>query len=228
MNFEIDDAGVILGARQEPTSLRTETEIKPLYIVFYKSLGLDTYLGFKPCQKTSVHLEVNHGRLYQYCPLTRKAWHAGQSYWQGHNGINSFGIGIAIGEIEEENLQLLDCLIPTIVEAYNIRDIVGHSDITQGRYNDPGSAFPMERYKPYVQYGNAESGGRYTVAVPLGETLNVRGGPGVLFEVIDKLEPGDTVKVLRQSEDRVWLSVSYETARGRRTGWCHESCLRRS
>lgn len=227
MTYEIDDNGMVEGVEWSPTPLFTDVEIKPMYIVLYASEGLDVYLGKVPCRKHSMHLVIEESNVYQLCSLNKKAWHAGQSYWQGHNGINSFGIGIAFDVATEPTLQILDRIVPNIVEAYNIRDIVTHTDISQGRYIDPYGTFPIGRYKSYTDYGNAESGGRYTVAVPQGEKLNVRGGPGVLFEVIDKLSPGEAVKVLRSSSD--WLSVIYDTKeRGRRTGWVHESCLRRA
>ena len=85
----------------------------------------------------------------QYVPINRRAWHAGESCYDGRDCCNDFSIGIELeGEdhtpyetVQYERLaQLVDILRgsqQTLADA----KIVGHSDIAPGRKTDPGEAF---------------------------------------------------------------------------------------
>jgi N-acetyl-anhydromuramyl-L-alanine amidase AmpD len=229
----IDEADWVEQAQRKRTPNVTPlVRIKPLDIVLYDAEDLSVYTGeTETCRKTSMHLLLSDtGQIVQLCPLTAKAWHAGRSYWQGHNGINSFGIGIALppNYLNQEVWYRLRDLVQALVETYNIRDIVRHSDIQPG--SNSAKDFPIALLKPYVEYGNAESAGRYTVAVPENKRLKVRGGPDVRFDEIDLLENGDAVKVLRSSTDGYWYAISYERKGETRSrqGWAFESFLRRA
>ena len=90
-----------------------------------------------------------------------RAWHAGESEWQGRTWLNSSSIGIEIvnpgyrdtptGKLwypyTEGQVQALIVLLKDIVKRNNIdpRDIVGHSDIAPLRKVDPGPLFPWKR-----------------------------------------------------------------------------------
>lgn len=227
MVYDITEDDWIVGAERRVTpNVTLGARIKPLYLVFYDAEPIEVYLDESSCRKSSMHLYVYaNGWMEQLCPLTAKAWHAGKSYYQGHNGINSFGIGIAVTpSAEKRQRETLDNLVMALVEHYNIRDIVRHSDIS----DVPQTQFDVSKYKPLVEYGNAESGGRYTVAVPEKQMLRVRGGPGVEFEIIDRLQNGDSVKVLRTRD--MWHAITYERQQETRSrqGWALETFLRRA
>jgi N-acetylmuramoyl-L-alanine amidase len=114
--------------------------------------------------------------------------------------------------------EVLDLLVPLLVDTYNLRDVVGHEDIAipSGRKDDPGPAFPLDHYRKFADHGNAGGEGRYLV---VSEDLNVRGGPGTSFSVIGKLLRGDSVKVLKFDEK--WALIVHGTARA----WVHGSFL---
>ena len=180
--------------------------------------------------KESMHLLISQtGVYFQLAKFTRKVWHCGASNYQGYYGLNNWAIGIALESVSsqkpysDEQLVFLDALIPVMVQTYNIRDIVLSSYISEDSKNDLGPNFPMNRYWPYVRYGNADSAGRFAVVSP--QPLNVRGGPNVLFEIIDKLEPGDGIKVLQR--DFEWAFISYDKKGANGTGWVLYSYLRR-
>lgn len=195
--------------------------------------------------KESMHLAIKHdGSYIQFAGFKTKVWHCGASYYQGHHGLNNWAIGICLEDPVEQTYSdaqfaTLDTIIPLIVQKYNIRDIVGHMEVSDDQ-SDPGYEFPLDRYRPYTRYGNADAAGRYAVSIPNilssdGKTmirLNVRGGPDVRFEVIDNLNAGDTVKVIRRAGGPMgdsWAQVVYDDKRSgsNRHGWVHESFLKR-
>jgi N-acetylmuramoyl-L-alanine amidase len=96
--------------------------------------------------------------VFQLVPEDKRAWHAGQSYWQGATELNASSIGIEnvnlgpIGPLSDDRWQAyppqqIDALIKLsrdIVARYHIPPtrVVGHSDIAPQRKIDPGPAFP--------------------------------------------------------------------------------------
>jgi len=207
--------------------------LKPLYIVMHGWWGeaVDLVRDADESTKYSTHLFVHDDEVIQYAPLTTKTWHAGASYWQGWHGLNSFAIGVH-ARMEEFSptgeplasagtLSTLHAIIPEIVMEYNIRDIMSHEQVTKL----PGMKFThLSSFKPYVEYGNADSVGRFLAVA----TIAVRSGPDVLFEPLDTINAGEAVKVLRYSADAEWAFVLYERDDHKmRQGWVHESFLRR-
>ena len=184
--------------------------------------------------KESMHLLVRKdGKYAQFAGFKTKVWHCGASYYQGHHGLNNWSIGICLEnydgfEFPDTQLNALEIILRLIISAYNIRDIVGHDEVSMDQL-DPGSGFPMERYRPLVRYGNADAHGRYVVTAPADINLNVRGGPDVQFDIIDKLSPGYGVKVIRRNNFGDWCQIVYEHKgdRDTRHGWVHESFLKR-
>ena len=106
--------------------------------------------------RVSSHLLIRRdGELVQYVPLHKRAWHAGQSCFQGREKCNDFSIGIEMEgaddiPFENEQYETLALVTRLIQKAYphitNDR-ITGHSDIAPGRKTDPGPKFDWEFYK---------------------------------------------------------------------------------
>lgn len=107
-------------------------------------------------QQVSSHLLIRRtGELVQYVPLELRAWHAGESLFQGRMACNDFSIGI---ELEgTDDIPYTDdqyhCLIRTTRQimqrfpAITVDRIAGHSDIAPDRKTDPGPAFDWLRYR---------------------------------------------------------------------------------
>jgi AmpD protein len=110
--------------------------------------------------KVSTHLLIRRdGELIQYVPLHMRAWHAGQSCFQGRDACNDYSIGIELEGTDEEayteeQYRKLNQLVASLLATYpslSADRIVGHSDIAPGRKTDPGEAFDWQRLQgPYL------------------------------------------------------------------------------
>jgi N-acetyl-anhydromuramoyl-L-alanine amidase len=109
--------------------------------------------------RASAHVLIRRdGQIVQYVPFSARAWHAGESQYEGRSGCNDFSIGIelegtdarAYEDAQYASLaQLIRALIATYASLAKER-VVGHSDIAPGRKTDPGSAFDWERLTSLV------------------------------------------------------------------------------
>jgi len=105
--------------------------------------------------RVSSHLYIKRsGKVIQFVPLVKRAWHAGVSAWQGRENCNDFSIGIELEGCDEkpftdaqyDALTTMTEQIRTIYPAITKDRIVGHSDIAPGRKTDPGPCFDWQRY----------------------------------------------------------------------------------
>ncbi|KVN35036.1 N-acetylmuramoyl-L-alanine amidase [Burkholderia pyrrocinia] len=110
--------------------------------------------------------------IYSLVPESRRAWHAGVSYWQGERMLNASTVGIELVNLgfpaQDENapqmnrrwypypdaqIAVVGRLAADVIARHAIlpQKVVGHSDIAPGRKWDPGPLFPWQ--KLYTQYG---------------------------------------------------------------------------
>lgn len=106
--------------------------------------------------EVSAHLLIQRtGELLQFVNFGERAWHAGQSRYQGRDNCNDFSIGIELEGADDEPytdaqytaLSAVTDLLITHYRAIGADSIVGHSDIAPGRKTDPGPAFDWARYR---------------------------------------------------------------------------------
>ena len=104
--------------------------------------------------EVSSHLLIDRsGTLIQFVPVHKRAWHAGDSAFQGRQRCNDFSIGIELEGTEDTafddaQYDSLIALIRALRDAYpSLIDapVTGHSDIAPGRKTDPGSEFDWSR-----------------------------------------------------------------------------------
>jgi AmpD protein len=81
-----------------------------------------------------------------------RAWHAGQSSWQGRNACNDFSIGIELEGTDElpfteAQYASLDAVLAALKVRYPVAGIAGHSEIAPSRKTDPGSHFDWARVR---------------------------------------------------------------------------------
>ena len=105
--------------------------------------------------KVSSHLFINRaGEVLQFVPFDKRAWHAGESSFNGVSDCNNFSIGIELeGSVDdfysEEQYKILIDITNEIIKKYPLikKDcVVGHSDVSPGRKSDPGDRFDWKRF----------------------------------------------------------------------------------
>ena len=105
--------------------------------------------------KVSAHVLIKrNGKIIQFVPFNKRAWHAGVSSYKGKNDCNNFSIGIELEgsdddifeDIQYEKLSLITSLLITEYDLITKDNIKGHSDIAPERKTDPGVLFDWDRY----------------------------------------------------------------------------------
>ncbi len=104
--------------------------------------------------RVSSHLLINRqGKIIQYVPFHKRAWHAGVSTYLGRSVCNDFSIGIELEgtddtDFTEAQYQVLVEVLKTLVNTYpnlDMQHITGHEHIAPGRKTDPGPHFDWVR-----------------------------------------------------------------------------------
>jgi N-acetylmuramoyl-L-alanine amidase len=114
-----------------------------------------------PASKVSAHYVISEeGEVTRLVEESKRAWHAGMSYWRGKSNVNGASIGIELHNpghtcgyrpFPDAQIEALVPLLHRIVQAYDIprANVVGHSDVAPQRKLDPGELFPWERLAEY-------------------------------------------------------------------------------
>lgn len=106
-----------------------------------------------PARKVSAHYLIGRdGTLHQLVDESRRAWHAGMSYWGGNTDLNSSSIGIELDNDGAEafadvQIDALLALLRELGPRYRIptANYLGHGDIAPRRKVDPSRHFPWQR-----------------------------------------------------------------------------------
>jgi N-acetyl-anhydromuramoyl-L-alanine amidase len=109
--------------------------------------------------RVSSHLVVQRdGALTQYVSFADRAWHAGQSNYQGRAACNDFSVGVELEgtdtlPYEATQYEALAAVVAALCAAYprlSADRLVGHSDVAPGRKTDPGPAFDWPRARHLI------------------------------------------------------------------------------
>ena len=136
---------------------RNKSKIQ-LIIIHYTALRNTkeaiSYLCAKEKKVSAHYLISQNGLIYNLVNEKFRAWHAGQSFWQGIVDINSFSIGIELdynpngknNKFSSKMISSLKKLILKIKKKYKInkKNILAHSDVAPFRKKDPGKYFPWK------------------------------------------------------------------------------------
>ncbi|MGH8162989.1 MAG: glycoside hydrolase family 75 protein, partial [Rhodanobacteraceae bacterium] len=126
-----------------------------------------------------------------------------------------------------EQLETAAQVAALLINHYNLLDVIGHEDISPGRKNDPGPAFPMQSFRSRVM-GRKETEPEFYLAA---SALNLRSGPGTENPSLlsHPLPRGTRVTPLVKAA--TWWKVDVEdTIDGQMDliGWVHSGWLERA
>lgn len=123
--------------------------------LFTNCLDCDEHPDFDDIRTLNVssHLLIRRdGSLVQFVPFENRAWHAGESSFEGRSQCNDFSIGVELEGIDtglftDQQYAVLTLVCRLLMTTWQIplERIVGHSDIAPGRKTDPGVGFDWRR-----------------------------------------------------------------------------------
>jgi N-acetyl-anhydromuramoyl-L-alanine amidase len=129
---------------------------------FCNQLDRDAHPYFQEISnlRVSAHLLIyRSGEKVQFVPFDRRAWHAGESQFQGRSSCNDFSVGIELEGTDQtpytdtQYVKLVE-VTQSLFRSYPRllpERIVGHGDIAPGRKTDPGASFDWTRYRSLLQ-----------------------------------------------------------------------------
>jgi AmpD protein len=123
--------------------------------LFCNTLPAEAHPYFKEIHtlEVSAHVLIRRdGRLIQFVPFDKRAWHAGASCWRGRERCNDFSIGIELEgtdtdvfeAVQYERLAELVNALRSCYPTLKVDAISGHSDIAPERKTDPGAGFSWD------------------------------------------------------------------------------------
>lgn len=156
--------GCVSGPRIDTshTSLGHDSRVQ-FIVLHYTSSDLQRSLEILKGDGVSSHYLIGEtpATIYRLVDEDRRAWHAGDSQWNGRTWLNSSSIGIELinrgysedqrGRLwypySEQQIDALIVLLKDIMQRHGLKPgaIVGHSDIAPQRKVDPGPLFPWKR-----------------------------------------------------------------------------------
>jgi N-acetylmuramoyl-L-alanine amidase len=107
--------------------------------------------------KVSAHYTIDEdGTIYRHVDESKRAWHAGSSFWQDQNDLNSLSVGVEIVNPGHEwgYRAFTDVQIDAVIELcrgimqrhdMDPENVLAHSDIAPARKEDPGELFPWKK-----------------------------------------------------------------------------------
>ena len=134
-----------------------------IIVLHYTSSDLPRSLYLLTGKEVSSHYLIAEqpATIYRLVDENRRAWHAGNSQWNGRTWLNSSSIGnemvnqgytdTAEGRVwqpwNEQQIDALVLLLKDIMRRHGLtaQHVIGHSDIAPQRKVDPGPAFPWQR-----------------------------------------------------------------------------------
>ena len=134
---------------------RNNLDIKFIIIHYTALRNHNEAISFlcNPIKKVSCHFLISQdGHIFCLVNETKRAWHAGVSFWNNYSDINSYSIGIELdysrskqnNNFSKKMMSSLVKLLNYLKKKYKIKDtnILAHSDIAPLRKKDPGKHFP--------------------------------------------------------------------------------------
>jgi len=165
-------------SKYKKTAHSEKTKILASVVVIHytQTFSIQDALSILDARKLSAHFILDEkGRVIQLVDTEKKAWHAGESSFQGRKNLNDFSIGVELvnpgllkdkarwafgyenhlgqdwGNWPDSQIKSLCKLLTWIKKNHpGCIDVVGHSDVSPGRKIDPGPIFPWGKVKKHM------------------------------------------------------------------------------
>jgi N-acetylmuramoyl-L-alanine amidase len=198
------------------------TQLAPFNVKTWHA-GVSHWEGLTGLNSYSIGIEMdNAGRLIKV-GTSYRAWFqteypAEEVVQARHKFDQDISYWHTYTEIQIEKAQELALIL---VKTYGLRDIIGHEDISPGRKNDPGPAFPLANIRAKAFGRSDEEDKTYEVVA---DSLNIRSGPGIEYEAVSSPLLRGTRVVLLEQRDR-WNKVDV-TGPNDIEGWVNNKFLK--
>jgi len=129
-------------------------------------------------------------------------------------------------EYTEPQIEACFEVCKAIRKKYDIKDVLGHEDVSPYRKTDPGPLFPMESFRARLFGREDEVMDIYEVT---GNNVNIRRGPGTEFNSLGQLHQGTQVEFMRAEKGWFFVFVLEKPANNEEMlyGWIYEGLLRK-
>ena len=133
----------------------------------------------------------------------------------------------------EEQMEKTIEVVRSLLKAYQLTpsSVLGHDDISPGRKQDPGPAFPFERFRNLLEGRDQEIKNEFEnnqiepiFRVIAQSGLNLRQGAGIEHDVLKTLPVGTHVIKL-ESHEHWWLVSELVKGHTNTTGWVYSRWL---
>lgn len=134
--------------------------LRPISLLILHYTGMPTAEGAlallcgRSAEVSAHYFVAEDGGVLQLVPESRRAWHAGKSFWRSETDVNSASIGIEIVHPGHDDprpyppaqIAAVAALARDICARRKIRpeNVLAHSDVAVSRKIDPGEFFPWE------------------------------------------------------------------------------------
>ncbi|WP_331344389.1 1,6-anhydro-N-acetylmuramyl-L-alanine amidase AmpD [Cellvibrio sp. UBA7661] len=124
-------------------------------------VGVHPYFETIASMQVSAHVFIERsGEVIQFVSFNDRAWHAGNSSFEGVTNCNDYSIGIELEGADDipytdAQYRSLDKVTRQLLQTYpklTHGRITGHEHIAPGRKTDPGPAFDWRRYRDSLNY----------------------------------------------------------------------------
>ena len=183
--------------------------------------GRSTYEGRSGYNKFSIGIEIDNAG-----PLTKRG--NGYAAWFG----KIYPADEVIGAIHpnesqskfwqcytEEQIEKVYEICNLLCDTYEMKNILGHEEISPGRKTDPGPAFPLEQLRRHILIHDRDEEGpeefelldtTSNYGIVTANKLNIRSGPGTHMDKAGSpLEKGDKVEIVGENDG--WYEVNVKT-----------------
>jgi len=149
---------VVAEVRPSANHGERKSGVRPDMILLHYTGMVDAAVALErlcaPGSEVSAHyLVLEDGRVIQMVQESRRAWHAGASFWAGQTDVNSCSIGIEIAnpghdfgypDFPKRQIAAVTALCRGIQTRNTIPParVLAHSDVAPSRKQDPGEKFP--------------------------------------------------------------------------------------